>query len=148
MNKKILVTGASGHLGGMLLKALGRIGYSNVVGTDLKKKNIKKNQRFILGNLKNFKTIIKMTKGIHAIVHFGAIPIEDTQQNILHNNIWTSCGKGVACYAPSGEQIGYIKIPELVSNVDFGGPTGSILFITSSTSFYMANLNVKGAKFK
>ena len=64
------------------------------------------------------------------------------------NNLWTSCGKGVACYAPSGEQIGYIKIPELVSNVDFGGPTGNILFITSSTSFYMANLNTKGAKFK
>jgi gluconolactonase len=66
----------------------------------------------------------------------------------VDNNLWTSCGKGVACYAPSGEQIGYIKIPELVSNVDFGGPTGNILFITSSTSFYMANLNVKGAKFK
>jgi len=66
----------------------------------------------------------------------------------VDNNLWTSCGKGVACYAPSGEQIGYIKIPELVSNVDFGGPTGNILFITSSTSFYMANLNTKGAKFK
>ena len=66
----------------------------------------------------------------------------------VDNNLWTSCGKGVACYASSGEQIGYIKIPELVSNVDFGGPTGNILFITSSTSFYMANLNIKGAKFR
>ena len=64
------------------------------------------------------------------------------------NNLWTSCGIGVACYAPSGEQIGYIKIPEIVSNVDFGGPEGNILFITASTSFYMANLNVKGIKFK
>jgi len=64
------------------------------------------------------------------------------------NNLWTSCGKGVACYAPSGEQIGHIKIPEIVSNIDFGGPTGNILFITSSTSFYMANLNIKGAKFR
>ena len=87
MNKKILVTGASGHLGGMLFNSLSAIGYKNLIGTDLKKKNIKKNQKFILGNLKNFKTIVKMTKGIHAIVHFGAIPIEDTQQNILHNNI-------------------------------------------------------------
>ena len=64
------------------------------------------------------------------------------------NNLWTSCGKGVACYAPSGEQIGYIKIPELVSNVDFGGAEGNILFITASTSLYMANLNIRGAKFK
>ena len=64
------------------------------------------------------------------------------------NNLWTSCGKGVACYAPNGEQIGYIKIPELVSNVDFGGPEGNTLFITASTSFYMVSLNIKGAKFK
>jgi len=64
------------------------------------------------------------------------------------NNIWTSCGDGVACYAPSGEQIGYIKIPERVSNIDFGGVEGNTLFITASTSFYMATLNIKGAKFK
>jgi len=66
----------------------------------------------------------------------------------VENNIWTSCGKGVACYAPSGEQIGYIKIPEIVSNVDFGGLEGNKLFITASTSFYMVDLNIKGAKFK
>ena len=64
------------------------------------------------------------------------------------NNLWTSCGKGVACYAPSGEQIGYVKMPEIVSNVDFGGLEGNKLFITASTSFYMVNLNIKGAKFK
>ena len=87
MNKKVLVTGASGHLGGMLFNSLAKIGYKNVVGTDLRRKKIKKDQRFILANLKNFKTIVKMTKGIHAIVHFGAIPIEDTQKNILYNNI-------------------------------------------------------------
>ena len=66
----------------------------------------------------------------------------------VENNIWSSCGKGVACYAPSGEQIGYIKIPETVSNVDFGGSEGNKLFITASTSFYMVDLNIKGAKFK
>ncbi len=40
MNKKILVTGASGHLGGMLFNSLSAIGYKNLIGTDLKKKNI------------------------------------------------------------------------------------------------------------
>jgi uronate dehydrogenase len=87
MNKKVLITGASGHLGGMLFKSLADIGYKNLVGTDLKKKNLEKNQKFILANLKNLNAIIKMTKGVHAIVHFGAIPIEDTQPNILQNNI-------------------------------------------------------------
>ena len=87
MNKKVLITGASGHLGGMLFNSLAKIGYKNLVGTDLRKKNIKKNQKFILANLKNFNKTVKITKDIHSIVHFGAIPIEDTQQNILHNNI-------------------------------------------------------------
>jgi len=64
------------------------------------------------------------------------------------NNLWTSCGKGVACYSPNGEQIGYVKMPELVSNVEFGGIEGTTLFITASTSLYMANLNIKGAKYK
>ena len=64
------------------------------------------------------------------------------------NNLWTSYGDRVACYAPSGEQIGFIKIPERVSNVDFGGIDGKILFITASSSFYMVSLNIKGAKFK
>ena len=64
------------------------------------------------------------------------------------NNLWTSCGEGVACYSSSGEQIGYIKIPEQVSNVDFGGVDGKTLFITASSSFYMVDLSVRGAKFK
>ena len=38
MKKKILVTGASGHLGGMLFKSMAELGYRNLVGTDLKKK--------------------------------------------------------------------------------------------------------------
>lgn len=87
MNKKILVTGASGHLGGMLFRSLANLGYKRLVGTDLKKKNIEKNKKFISANLKNLKAITKITRGVHAIIHFGAIPIEDTQSNILQNNI-------------------------------------------------------------
>ena len=84
-------------------------------------------------------------------------PIEFARQDPEHvfdgfrfdidDNLWTSCGDGVACYAPSGEQIGYIKMPERVSNVEFGGPNGDTLFITASTSLYMTSLNTKGAKF-
>lgn len=87
MHKKVLITGASGHLGGMLFRSLAKIGYINLIGTDLKKKNIEKNQKFILANLKNFKAMLNVTKGVYAIVHFGSIPVEDTQSNILQNNI-------------------------------------------------------------
>ena len=87
MNKKVLVTGASGHLGGMLFRSLADLGYKNLIGTDLRKKNIEKKQKFVLANLKNFKSTVKITKNVYAIIHFGAIPIEDTKTNILKNNI-------------------------------------------------------------
>ena len=66
----------------------------------------------------------------------------------IENNLWTSCGDGscLLCFIWRTNWI--YKIPERVSNVDFGGVDGKTLFITASTSFYMANLNVKGAKFK
>ena len=64
------------------------------------------------------------------------------------NNLWTSHGDGIACYTTSGEKIGHIKMPERVSNVDFGGVEGNILFITASTSFYMVTLKIKGAKYR
>ena len=43
--------------------------------------------------------------------------------------------------------MGFLKLPEVVSNVEFGGKDGNILFITATTSLYMATLNIKGAKF-
>ena len=70
MNKKVLITGASGHLGGMLFRHLADLGYKNLIGTDLKKKNIEKNQK-LMKIYVYFKAIIKMTKGVHAIVHLG-----------------------------------------------------------------------------
>ena len=45
MNKKILVTGASGHLGGMLIRSLPDLGYKNLIGTDLKKKKYKEKSK-------------------------------------------------------------------------------------------------------
>ncbi len=48
MNKKILITGASGHLGGMLFKSLANLGYKKLLGTDLKKKNIKKKSKIYI----------------------------------------------------------------------------------------------------
>jgi gluconolactonase len=58
--------------------------------------------------------------------------------------IWTSAGDGVHCLAPDGTLIGKIKIPELVSNVCFGGAKLNRLFICGTTSLYSAYLTVNG----
>jgi gluconolactonase len=60
--------------------------------------------------------------------------------------IWTSAGDGVHCYDPDGTLIGKIRIPELVSNVCFGGARLNRLFICGTTSLYSAFLAINGQR--
>lgn len=60
-------------------------------------------------------------------------------------NIWTSSRGGVICLTPSGEPIGRIRVPEIVSNVAFGGPRRTRLFITATRSLYAIEVGVTGA---
>ena len=62
-------------------------------------------------------------------------------------NIWTSAGKAIKCFNPEYKLIGQIIVPELVSNLEFGGKEGNILFVTATTSLYSLELNQQGAKF-
>ena len=52
------------------------------------------------------------------------------------DRIWTSAADGVHCYNSVGVLIGKIIIPEIVSNVCFGGERLNRLFITGTTSLY------------
>ena len=62
------------------------------------------------------------------------------------DRIWTSAADGVHCYNSVGILIGKIKIPEIVSNVCFGGDRLNRLFITGTTSLYSAYLAVNGIR--
>lgn len=62
-------------------------------------------------------------------------------------NIWTSARDGVHCIAPDGTLIGKVLVPELVSNLCFGGRAKHQLFITATTSVYMVTLNAHGVQF-
>ena len=53
---------------------------------------------------------------------------------------------GVHCYDPDGTLIGKVRMPEVLSNVVFGGPRRNRLFITGATSLYAILLPVNGAK--
>lgn len=59
-------------------------------------------------------------------------------------NLWSSAGDGVHCIAPDGHLMGKILVPELVSNICFGGRAKHRLFITATTSLYSVILNRKG----
>ncbi|MCF3641786.1 SMP-30/gluconolactonase/LRE family protein [Rhizobium sp. TRM95111] len=60
-------------------------------------------------------------------------------------NLWSSAADGVHCLAPDGHIMGKILVPEVVSNVCFGGRAKHRLFITASTSLYAVTLNRVGA---
>lgn len=66
-----------------------------------------------------------------------------------HGNVYVTAGeprRGIAIYSPSGEAIGFINVPEQTSNVCFGGPGHTTLFITAATSLYAIPMNVRGAR--
>ena len=61
-------------------------------------------------------------------------------------NLWSSAGDGVHCIAPDGTFLGKILVPELVSNICFGGRGKHQLFITATTGLYVVSLNRQGAQ--
>lgn len=60
-------------------------------------------------------------------------------------NVWSSAGDGVHCFAPDGTLLGKIHLPEVVANVEFGGPKRNRLYICGTTSLYAMYLNARGA---
>jgi gluconolactonase len=66
-------------------------------------------------------------------------------------NIWAGSGwvgegyDGVHIYSPEGKRIGQIVLPEVCSNVCFGGPRRNRLFMTASRSLYAVHVEAIGA---
>src|SRR5215510_11461711 len=69
----------------------------------------------------------------------------------VDGNIWATAGwagegfDGVHIFAPDGQRIGQILLPETVSNLTFGGPKRNRLFITASQSLYAVYVQTQGA---
>ncbi|WP_299622996.1 SMP-30/gluconolactonase/LRE family protein [uncultured Tateyamaria sp.] len=61
-------------------------------------------------------------------------------------NLWSSAADGVHCIGPDGTLRGKILVPELVSNVCFGGRGKHVLYITATTSLYAIALNRSGVQ--
>lgn len=71
----------------------------------------------------------------------------------VDGNIWSSAGwagegnDGVHVFAADGELIGKIHLPEVVSNLCFGGARRNRLFITASQSIYALYVETQGVPF-
>ena len=71
----------------------------------------------------------------------------------IDGNIWSAAGwggdgvDGVHVFAPDGDKIGEIHLPEAVSNVCFGGVKRNRLFMTGSQSLYSLYVETQGVPY-
>ena len=59
--------------------------------------------------------------------------------------IWAATREGLHCFAPDGTRIGKLLVPEMVSNLAFGGAKRNRIFICATTSLYSMYMSVDGA---
>jgi len=60
--------------------------------------------------------------------------------------LWAATDDGVHCLEKDGTLIGKVKIPEICSNVVFGGPKRNHLYICATNSLYGVMVHVNGLK--
>lgn len=72
--------------------------------------------------------------------------ITDGMRVDAHGNVWTSGPGGLYVISPEGLQLGFIPLPELATNLEFGGADGRTLYITTPTSIYRLATKIGGAK--
>ena len=59
--------------------------------------------------------------------------------------VWAATHEGVHCFDPDGTLIGKLLLPEIVSNLTFGGPKKNRLFVTATTSVHSWLLTATGS---
>jgi len=70
----------------------------------------------------------------------------------VDGNLWAAAGwggegyDGVHIFAPDGQLIGKIALPETCANLSFGGAKRNRLFMTASQSLYSLYVNTQGAR--
>lgn len=78
---------------------------------------------------------------VFAVIDAG---VPDGMRIDSEDRLYVAALDGVHIFEPSGELIGKIPVPEMVTNLCFGGPNLSTLFITATSSLYAIELSIKG----
>jgi gluconolactonase len=59
--------------------------------------------------------------------------------------LWSSSGDGVRVFAPDGQPLAHIPVPERIGNLCFGGPGGHDLYIAATSSLYRIETATRNA---
>ena len=59
--------------------------------------------------------------------------------------LWLAAHDGLHCFDPDGTLLGKLRLPEVTSNLTFGGPQRNHLYITATTSVYALRVSFTGA---
>jgi gluconolactonase len=68
--------------------------------------------------------------------------VPDGMKCDMFGNVWVTAPGGVWVYAPTGELLGKLRVPELVSNLAWGGADFRTLFLTATHSVYHVKTKV------
>ncbi len=60
--------------------------------------------------------------------------------------LWVAGGDGVYVWDADGQQVAHVPVPEMVTNVEFGGPDLSELYITATTSLYRVKTTTQSGR--
>ena len=94
---------------------------------------------------------LKNGKAFASMEMDGKIGFADGIRCDEDGNVWAAMGwvgdgyDGVHVFAPDGTRIGMIRMPEIISNIAFGGSKRNRLFMTGSTSLYAVYVETQGA---
>ena len=79
---------------------------------------------------------------------FSVMPVgvPDGMRCDAGGNLWVAGGDGVHVYASDGHRIAHVPLPEMATNLCFGGVDGCDLFITAVSSLYHVRSRLPGAQ--
>lgn len=83
---------------------------------------------------------VLINKIIFAEVNADGIKTDD------HNNLFAATMEGVMILSPEGEKLAVIKLPQMATNLCFGGADKELLFITTPSTVHQLKLTIQKRK--
>lgn len=79
---------------------------------------------------------------------FAVMPVgvPDGMRVDERGHLWVGGGDGVYVYGPDGAQVTHIPVPEMVTNLEFGGADMCDVYVTAVSSLYRLRSSVPGGR--